>query len=207
MRELLVVLAMNRIAVLVPLALSSLAGCAADEGASSSTSLTQPVGECGPVETHVFGIFKTPGGEARIHIDRPGHHAVVVSAHEATTWRITTGPDAVIDGVYAVGIHEQTLVGMKDGIKLVTDSKDTTGVYACGYTWPYDGAECNTEQLLLLSGKIVNHEATSFHGCYEASSFRVAKDLSVTSNCELADQADFVAGCAGPDSCGGPIFL
>jgi hypothetical protein len=177
--------------------------CASGEDSSSSASLTQPPGQCGDIETHVFGVHQAPGGEVTIHIDRPGHHALVVSAYERVQWTITTSPDAVVDGVYAVGYGTQSVVAA-DGVKVARDSKEQGGPYACGYTWPYDGGSCNTEELVNLSSKIINHAATSFHGCYEAASFSVAEDMAVSASCP--DLAEYAA-CAGPDSCGGPILL
>jgi len=188
------------------LALLALAvtACTSNEG-SSSQSLTQPPGECGMIETHVFGVYAAPQGEVTVRIDRPGHHALVLSAHDATTWHVVAGPDATIDGIYAVGYAPQT-VDAPNGIKLVNDSKDTTGAFACGYAWPNPTADCNTDQLLRLSSKVVNHEANSFHGCRSASSFTVRSNLATTSDCSEG-QSDFVANCYGEDSPCGPIFL
>lgn len=177
--------------------------CASNEGASSA-SLTQEPGQCGEIETHVFGIYAAVNDEATVHIDRPGHHALVVSAHHATKWTITVGPDAVVDGVYAVGIERQT-VKAPAGTKVETDSRAEGGPEACGYSYPYDGQGCDTQQLINLTSKIINHGATSFHGCRTASSFTVAEDLAVSSDCDSG--LDEYVSCLGPDSCGGPILL
>ena len=189
--------------LVVPLSLGLLFACTSNEGTSSS-SLTQEPGQCGEIETHVFGIYRAPGGKATVHVERPGHHALVVSAHDATHWTITTAPGATVDGVYAVGIHEQTVTAPA-GTKIATDSRDEGGPQACGYSYPYDGEGCDTEQLLNLTGVITKHGATSFHGCEVASTFRIAEDLGVASNCDVPLQ-EYVS-CLGPDSCGGPILL
>lgn len=181
-----------------------LAACAADES-SSTSSLTQPPGQCGEIETHVFGVYRAPGGQAKVHIDRPGHHVVVVSAHDATTWTVTAGPEAVIDAVYAVGIEPQTVRG-PDGAQIKADSQADGGPYACGFAYPASAADgCDTQQLLNLAGKITRHDATSFHGCQVASSFSVGEDMAVRSNCDLP--LSEYAACLGPDSCGGPVIL
>jgi hypothetical protein len=185
------------------LSLLILAACTSNEGVSSA-SLTQEPGQCGEIETHVFGIYAAPGDAVTIHVERPGHHALVVSAHDATHWTITAGAGVTIDGVYAVGIREQTVTA-PDGTKVRTDSRDTGGPEGCGYSYPYDGRGCNTDQLLNLTSIITKHGATSFHGCRSASTFRVAGDLGVTSNCDVP--LDEYVSCLGPDSCGGPILL
>jgi hypothetical protein len=172
---------------------------------SSSTSLTQLPGECGEIETHVIGIYETPDGDVTLRIDRPGRHALILSAYMPTTWNVTTGPGAQVEAIYAVGYHRQT-VKAETGIKVVTDSHDDGGPYACGYSWPSNDPSCDTDQLLRLTGKVINHDATSYHGCYDASSWHMGEDLAVTSNCGT-EQSDFVANCNGPDSCGGPILL
>src|SRR5262245_66258435 len=105
--------AMKRLALLA----LAVTACTSNEG-SSSQSLTQPPGECGMIETHVFGVYAAPQGEVTVRIERPGHHALVLSAHDATTWHVVAGPDTTIDGIYAVGYVRQT-VDAQRGIKLV----------------------------------------------------------------------------------------
>ncbi|MCX5741767.1 MAG: hypothetical protein NT062_04615, partial [Proteobacteria bacterium] len=69
------------------LPLSGLIGCA--DGVDY-TSRTAPIGACGPVETHVVGIYDSKGEVVEIKLDRPGKHNLVVSAHAGTKWRIST---------------------------------------------------------------------------------------------------------------------
>jgi hypothetical protein len=184
------------------------AACASNDDSSSSSSLTQPPGQCGEIETHVFGIYQAPGDAATIHVDRPGRHALIISAHEATDWTITAGPDAKIEAVYAVGIGRQTVTA-PTGAKVARDSQADGGPFACGYAYPDNGSDCDTYQLLNLTGKVINHQATSFHGCYAAGSFTVGEDMAVSADCDLdagPGLSEFAA-CLGPDSCGGPILL
>jgi hypothetical protein len=187
--------------LLFPVAL--LAACASNEG-TSTTSLSQEPGQCGELETHVFGVYGAPGGEVTVTIERTGRHALVVSAKVATRWTIVARDGAVVEGVYAVGMERQTVDG-PDGMKVETDSADEGGPSACGYTYPYDGRGCDTEQLLNLTSVITQHGATSFHGCASASTFNLAEDMTVTSDCDVP--LDEFASCLGPDSCGGPILL
>ena len=189
------------------LALTALTACATNES-SSSSSLTQEPGACGSLETHVIGIYQGNHGNATVRVDRPGKHALVLSAHEATRWTVSAAPGVEIEAIYAVGIHRQTVEGPR-GIRIVSENKDAGDPYGCGFTYPAAaGAECDTQQLLNLVDKRV-HPVTSYHGCYQGATWTIAKDLTVTGDCTPGGpaQTDFVQGCDGEDSCGGPIFL
>ena len=93
-------------------------------------------------------------------------------------------------------------------MRVVSENQDDGGPYACGYAWGSNASGCDTQQLMNLVGKRV-HPPTSFHGCYEATAFKVGTDLAVTADCNeaMSVQDDFVTNCNGKDSCGGPIFL
>ncbi|MBX3160648.1 MAG: hypothetical protein KF773_32075 [Deltaproteobacteria bacterium] len=174
-------------------------------------SLTQPVGECGETETHVFGVYKSGGGEVTVRIDRPGNHALVLTGHESVKWRIVTGPGVTIAGVYTVGVDPQTLMNPPAGARLGDDHMSGGGPGGCAYSYPEEKPGCDTAQLLRLVDKTVGHEATSFHGCFAATEFTMGADLATTSDCtEHSDgraMSQFVTNCNGPDSCGGPIIL
>jgi hypothetical protein len=188
------------------LALTALAACATNEG-SSASSLTQEPGNCGSLETHVIGIYQGTNGAATVRVERPGKHALVLSAHEATRWTVSAAPGVEIEAIYAVGIHTQTVVAPR-GIQIVSENKDAGDPYGCGFTYPAQAGECDTQQLLNLVDKRV-HPVTSYHGCYQGATWTIAHDLTVTGNCSPGGpaQTDFVQGCDGEDSCGGPIFL
>ncbi len=192
---------------LVALACASLTACGTSDEGASSYSLSQEPGACGSLETHVFGIHHAFGNKASVHIARPGTHAVVVSAHDATTWTITAGPDTTIDAIYAVGAKRQTIIG-PPGVRAVAESGAQGDPYQCGYEFPSSSTpECNTEELINLIEKRV-HAVTSFHGCDVAGSFTLGANMVVSSSCDGAiSQTDFVQNCDGEDSCGGPVLL
>src|SRR4051812_27355379 len=184
-----------KLVTVLGLALTSLAGCAANEGTSAS-SLTQEPGACGEIETHVIGIRQGYNGAAQVHVSRPGKQALVVSAHDATRWTITVDPGVELEAVYAVGIAKQTVVAPA-GVRVVEDSKQEGGPYACGYTWPASGTDCNTESLLKLVEKRV-HPVTSFHGCFSGSIWSIEDNMAVIGNCNTdigPAQTDMVEGC------------
>lgn len=196
-----------KLAATLGLTLSMFAACTASEGTSSS-SLTQEPGNCGSVETHVIGIREGFHGAASVHIKRPGKMALVVSAREDTVWTITTDPGVELEAVYAVGMYHQT-VKAPEHVRVVSESKEDGDPYACGYTYPQQGTDCNTDGLLKLVEKRV-HPVTSFHGCYQGSVWSIEDNLAVIGNCNGDAgpvQTDMVQGCDGEDSCGGPIIL
>ena len=192
-------------------AFASLAACAAGEGESSTALLTAPPGQCGVLETHVFGIYASPTGESTVEIARPGRHAIVLSAYEETTWRVKVSNGAELEAIYAVGYEKQRVIA-PTGVKVVTESHAEGGAAACGYQLGASGGGCDTEALLDLT-RIRVHAETSFHGCYEASSWKVGEDLAVTSNCAVDkgyEQSDLLSNCdaeTAAENCGGPIFL
>ncbi len=198
---------MKLLSGLVLSTLCALTACATNEG-SSSSSLTQEPGNCGSLETHVIGIRQGYNDLAKVHVARPGKQALVLSAHETTHWTVTTEPGVELEAIYTVGIFKQ-YVKAPAGVRVVGDSKEEGGPYACGYTYPASGTDCNTDSLLKLVEKRV-HPPTSFHGCYQGSDWTIGADLAVVGNCNTDEgpaQTDMVQGCDGEDSCGGPILL
>jgi hypothetical protein len=86
------------------------------------------------------------------------------------------------------------------GTDVIIDTMDQTGVYANGYKWP----SAATDGLLRLAGKRVHHDATSFHGCKTASTWTIAENMFVTSDCPDVGgvvQYDTVS-CGGTDGGG-----
>lgn len=173
-------------------------GCAADTGAESS-SLTHAPGACGDVETHIIGVMQPTSSQGELVIlRRKGHHALVLSAHDATSWHVKLENGAVLDHVYAVGYGKQTVDVA--GVQVMTDDEADTGVYACGFSWADDSDGCSTQSLMILASKRVHHDITSFHGCRTASRWEIGEDMATTSDC-AEPQSDWAGGCS-PDSTG-----
>jgi hypothetical protein len=171
--------------IVTPLAFVLLAAC----GGESTSSLTREIGACGEIETHVIGVWDG-GGDSTVTILRPGEHVLVLSAHEATTWHVELGPGATLAHVYLVGYHQQKVTGVPAGVDIISDSNDAGDAYANGYQYPNH----DTQSLLTLTAKRTHHDATSFHGCYAATSWTIDADMTVTSDC-VTGQADAVTGC------------
>lgn len=199
-----------------------LAAACGTESTSETESLTRGVGECGPRETHVLGVFQplVPDGSGGddgngtilIKVDRPGSHSLVVSAHEAATWKIVASNGAKVTNVYAVGKYAQRVIAPA-GANVTTESDAQGGAMACGYSWP-GNSTCDTKGLLRLAALRLNKHATSFHGCYRASSFTIGEDMAVTSDCVGLErggpaQADIVTRCEpdqAEEDCGGVVL-
>jgi len=169
-----------------------LAACSSEQG-STSSSLTRAPGACGDIETHVIGVWGgggDTGGDSTVILERQGHHVLVLSAHEATTWHIQTMPGAVLEHVFVTGYHAQKVEGVPAGVDVVISTHDAGDPYAVGYQYPNH----DTQSLLTLTSKITHHDPTSFHGCYAASQWVIGEDMAVTSDC-AETQADAVTGC------------
>lgn len=172
---------------------------------SDSPPGTEPSPEhCAGPEVHVFGVYVAsidngcesgPVGTGRVTIERPGIHTLALSAYEATRWHISLAPGARVNAVYLFGYHAQTVDLM--GVPVVTQTYDGGGQPACGYSYPYNGQGCDTNNLLTrveaAAGPI-----RSFHGCYHAGTWTLHGDMSASSDCDTAagyQQYDLVNGC------------
>jgi hypothetical protein len=187
---------------------SLLVACTSSEG-TSATALEQEPGNCGSLETHVFGQFRAPDGLATVRITRPGTHAIIVSGYEPIEWTITTENGAEIEAIYAVGVKPQKVHGPA-GVQIVSENKQAGDPYGCVDGYPTSSPNCNTKNLIDLV-EVRVHEITSLHACHEATSWSLGDNMAVTSDCATlagkAQQDSMVKGCTGEDACGGPIFL
>ena len=189
-----------------------LAAACGTESTSETESLTRGVGECGPRETHVLGVFEPlvpdggsggddGSGTILIKVDRPGNDSLVFSAHEAGTWKIVTSSGAKVTDVYAVGKYAQRVIAPA-GANVMTESDAQGGAMACGFSWP-GNATCDTKGLLRLAALRLDKHATSFHGCYKAGNFVIGENLGVRSDCGLnntsralfGNQSDIITRC------------
>jgi hypothetical protein len=176
-----------------------LAACSSEQS-SSSTSLTREPGECSDVEVHVIGV-NDGGGDSEVVLARPGHHILVLSAYEATTWHVTTRNGAKLDRIYAVGHNRQKVV-TDATTKITTESAADGGADATGFVYP----DRSTEGLLKLASIRVERHATSFHGCFKATKWTIGENMAVTSDCASATSSyqtyDAVIDCDGDNTCG-----
>lgn len=161
------------------------------------------------VEMHVLGSYEAvsrpaPGPndpwppphvqrDSNVRIDRPGKHQLVLSAYEPVRWNVSAAPGVEIVKVIVIGYHAQAVrlaPGLDAAVEL--NSYEQNGVFACGYSWPYNGQGCDTSELLDFAGTATSDELTSFHGCYTVSNWTLKPDLSVQSNCGGSDDYELI---------------
>ncbi|HSK05561.1 MAG TPA: hypothetical protein VK932_30145 [Kofleriaceae bacterium] len=189
-----------------------------DPSPTPSPTEPPPLG-CGTPEVHVVGIYETSSnhstvGEARVAIERPGRHILVLSAYEATRWKIRLGANTRIREVRLLGYEPQTVD---------LPNVPVTRGPGCGYSYPYNGGGCDTDALLAGVKAHTGRDVTTFHGCYQASQWTLHADGTASSNCNTAagyEVDELIASCDGPGdweahdfptvtpaSCTGPRFV
>lgn len=157
------------------------------------------------VEVHVIGVYETrgdhsggnhPEGCGKVVIERPGKHRLVLSAYEPTAWDVELLPGVEIESVHLIGYHAQTV--NLEGVPVTTDTYEQGGQAACGYSIPYNGEGCDTNELLALAESRAGGEVTTFHGCYQASEWTLHANGTASSNCNTLsgyEQFDLYGTC------------
>ena len=183
----------------------SLAGCGlyfdGDSPSNVVLTLDGPLPDkCGSPEVHVIGIYEARGdhqgsnhpiGSANVAIERGGSHVLVLSAYEPTSWNVRLAPNAKLEAITLIGGQEQT-------VNVTNVPIDRTS--GCGYSYPYDGEGCDTNELLALAEAHAGAPITSFHGCYQASSWVLHQDGTADSNCNTTagyEVSEKYAECGG----------
>lgn len=181
-------------------------GCSTSDDSAGGALLRET---CGPKEVHVFGVYETrsdhrygdhPVGEGRVTIERPGQHALVLSAYEPTNWRLTLAPGATIESIHLIGYHAQTVD--VTGVPITYDTYEQGGTSACGYSLPYNGEGCDTDALLALAEARAGAPLTTFHGCYHAPDWTLHADGTATSTCDRDagyEEFEFIRDCDSSD--------
>lgn len=189
---------------ILPLLALSLAGCSlylgSDDPALTSptkSSLTDEESSCGDSEVHVIGVYEThgdqhgeyhPPGDAQVTVNRPGNIALVLSAYEPVNWQVSLGEGVTIKSVTLIGYYDQTVN--------LTNVPVNHG-QACGYSYPYNGGGCDTDEMLAKATELAGGEVTTFHGCYQASSWTLNADGTAESNCSGSESYELRDSCTG----------
>lgn len=160
-----------------------------------------PPMRCGTPEVHILSIYETSSnhsttGDARVTIDRPGDHILVLSSYESTDWHVRLGAGAKVRAVQLIGYEPQTV-----DLPNVPVTRDT----GCGYSFPYNGGGCDTNELFKTVTTRAGSDITTFHGCYQASQWTLRADGTALSNCNTAsgyEVDELIAKCDGGGSSG-----
>lgn len=121
-----------------------------------------------------------PTGNATVKLQRPGKHILVLSAYEPTVWHVETASGVVLNAIHFISYYTQSAIVLNSGVAIVSHSFSSG---ACGYSWPYNGQGCDTNQLLTLARQYTGYEIKSFHGCYRATTWTLNADMKANSNC------------------------
>jgi hypothetical protein len=150
--------------------------CATNEGYTVSTHRAQPGSD---TEVNVIGVYETrsdhhgadyhPTGEASVRVSRHAKQILVLSSYEPTRWTVTLDPGVKIEKIVTVGFYDQVV----DAPSNVVVEKAST---ACGYSWPYNGEGCDTNELFASATKAAQGPLAAFAGCYRATKFEVRDD-------------------------------
>jgi hypothetical protein len=108
-----------------------------------------------------------------------------LSAYAETRWTLSVGDDVEVVQLLALGYEPQSIAAAPAGVMFdVMDASDDGGFLGCGYEYPdTELSGCETGEFLAQIESLLALPVTSFHGCYAASSFVLADDLGVTSDC------------------------
>jgi hypothetical protein len=134
----------------------------------------------GETTLHLLGVYETPDGQASVYFDQPGSNVLALSAYEATQWNVELAPGVSLDKILVVGYETQTVNG-PEGVPVEIYDYENQGnpLAACGYSLPYNGGGCDTNELIATVEQLTGLTLSRFDGCYRASAAKV-----VPSACE-----------------------
>ncbi|WP_205525692.1 hypothetical protein, partial [Pyxidicoccus trucidator] len=143
---------------------------------------------CGNPEVHVFGVYEASGdhtstGKATVHVERTGSQVLVLSSYESVHWKVSAVPGADLQYILVLGYDAQS-VDAPPGVEVKVLDNETRGfIPECGYEYPDDDpySGCETPDLLAQVKQLTGQDVSSFHGCYQATSFTLRGDLSADS--------------------------
>ena len=166
-----------------------------DAGSGSSVYYYRNSNYTSP-EIHLLSMYEVTNnqvGTAVVNVNGSAKVPVnlVLSSYEAVNWVLKGSGVPFIKSVVVNGYKKSTVSGIDS--KYVTDK---TGVgnylYACGYSWPYNGGGCDTNVLVSKVESFFGSPLTSFAGQYQATQFTVTlPDAAVTTPDSTPDAFTF----------------
>jgi hypothetical protein len=152
-----------------PQPISFEASCTTGSGAFSSFIADD---RSGP-ELHVVGVYESPSGVVDVHVDRQTPAVLILSSYERVTWRVTVSEDACLQKIIASS-HSLGCVAAPEGVE-VEYRYAAEELGDCGYQWPTTTGGCDTSLLVAAAEDATGLPLASFSGCYESSSFTLAR--------------------------------
>ena len=152
-----------------------------DVAASCSGTVYRFSGTPGEPELIVLSLYEADGGHGgppgtvTVDVQRATDMTLVLSSYEPVDWEVTAVTGASMREVLANGYHEQTVTvpaGVSTTVRAYDQTRSDFGA-ACGYSWPYTGGGCDTNQLLAGVEAHTGLRTTEFTGCYHGTAFVV----------------------------------
>jgi hypothetical protein len=123
---------------------------------------------------HLVGVYETYEYEASVYFDQSGSNVLALSAYTSTQWNVELAPGASLDKIVAVGYEAQFVKGPEGvPVEIYTYEGQDSELAGCGYSLPYDGGGCDTDQLIATVESITGLTLSRFDGCYRASAIQV----------------------------------
>jgi hypothetical protein len=146
--------------------------CNTDAGYEVDTSVWEVQGEPTLWLASVYEA-SVGNGAATVDFTLPGSHVLALSSYESVDWTVSVGPDTELTGIYVFG-YEPSTVSAPRGVPVVIVPQS-----GCGYSLPYNGGGCDTDDLLAEVESTVGLPVHRFDGCYDASTvvYEPAEDV------------------------------
>jgi hypothetical protein len=125
----------------------------------------------GVYEAENRGFQEHAMGHATVLDDRTAPHTLVLTSYEGVRWNIATAPGSGLERVITAGYYEQQV--QVTGKKVSVEHRGRSQV-ACGYSYPYNGEGCDTDNALAAASTWAGAPVSQMAGCYQASLFRVS---------------------------------
>lgn len=134
------------------------------------------------VQLYLGAVYQTrsdhgsdhPLGEASVHFARLGASVLALSAYEPTHWTVTVGEGAALSKVIVIGYAAQSAT-VPDGVAVEAHFYEGgDGLAACGYSLPYNGGGCDTDELVADVEALSGLSLFRFDSCYDARTFDYA---------------------------------
>jgi hypothetical protein len=129
---------------------------------------------------HLVSVHETYEYDAYVLFDKPGSNVLALSAYTSTQWTVELGPDASLDKIVVIGWEAQFVNG-PEGVPVEIYDWEGQGsdLAGCGYSYPYNGDGCNTDELIAKVESITGLTLSHFDGCYRASTIQVESNECV----------------------------
>jgi hypothetical protein len=143
-------------------------------GVCDSPKVSTFLSACGS-DLVALGIYTTDQsnsnhgeGTTLVHVNRPGHITLGLSAYEPTHWVVDTVDGSYVDRIFVYGFYTPR-VDAPAGTVVVVSGEQMTG----GMQWPFDDEGDDTPGYVAALERDAGTPLSMFGGCYAATEFTV----------------------------------